>query len=258
MHLGVFTVKGKVPSPHTLRHTLATLNTEPFGKSLSPRMMQQRLMHVDLETLERNYVHNNPLGEMKEYKKLLERGVTGLSSAGIDKETFFKILDSLSFAKSASVTDVKEAYEREFEENALKHSTRHDDETISEREAVRRLADFCIDFRALRSWGLKQGICRILSEKTKGRYVYDKAAIFDLAKNYVDRISAYRKFSGSRSNFYKRLKVCRRMEIGRKTLILKDDLLQFMIEDVNDHSGSSDRIKEPSPAYLFMRSAKAA
>lgn len=184
--------------------------------------------------------------------------MTGLSSAGIDKETFFRILDSLSFAKLGSITDVKKAYEREFEEAALKRSNRHDDAVILEPEAVRRLSDFCIDFRTLRAWGLKQGICRILGEQIKGRYVYDRVAILDLESNYIDSVSAYRKFSGGRSNFYKRLKVCRRVKIGRKALILKDDLLQFMIQDVNAHPGPSDRTKEPPPTYLFMKSVRAA
>lgn len=90
--LGICTEKGKVPTPHTLRHTLATLNIEPFGKSLSPRMVQQRLIHMDLETLENHYIHNNPLAEMEEYKKLLEKGSATRVFSKVSQDDFLKFL----------------------------------------------------------------------------------------------------------------------------------------------------------------------
>lgn len=71
--LNLLTVKGKVPSPHTFRHTLSILNISPYGKSLAPRLMQSRLGHADFETFEKGYVHHNPLAEMEEYKKIYNR-----------------------------------------------------------------------------------------------------------------------------------------------------------------------------------------
>ncbi|MFH0985064.1 MAG: tyrosine-type recombinase/integrase [Candidatus Omnitrophota bacterium] len=225
--LGISTTKGRIPSPHTLRHTLATLNIEPFGKSLSPRLMQQRLIHMDLETLERNYVHNNPLGEMEEYKRLLGKGSRNGLLERIGKEDFFAMLDSLQAAKTNSVIDIKQAYERALGYN-LQSSKKNDEKCTSEAEALKLLSPLGVEYRSLRSWALQGGFCKIESEG-QNKYLYDQSSILDLVKNYMTCDEAFKKFGGSRTNFYYRLKRCRRIEIGRQSFVLKDDFLQFII-----------------------------
>ena len=225
--LGIFTTKGRIPSPHTLRHTLATLNIEPFGKSLSPRLMQQRLIHMDLETLERNYVHNNPLGEMEEYKKLLGKGSRNGFLEHIGKEDFFAVLDSLQSAKPNSIIDIKQAYERAFLFN-LQPVLKNDEKCISEVEALKLLAPLGVEYRSLRSWALQGGFCKIENEG-QNKYLYDQSLLLDLVKNHMTCDEAFKKFGGSRTNFYYRLKRCKKIEIGRQSFILKDDFLQFVI-----------------------------
>jgi len=229
--LDIWTVKGKTPSPHTLRHTLATLNTEPFGKGLSPRLMQQRLIHMDVETLIRNYVHNNPLAEMEEYKKLLEKGSKNRLLRKVNREDFFEILDSLSSAKPKAIFEIKRAYERELEyDNPLKGSD-EEGEFITESEAIRRLSAFRIDYRSLRTWALKEGFCRIESmKKDRQRYFYKASFIDELVKNYIEKDEAMGKFRGKRSTFYYRLKMCRVVKIGQRFFIPKDDFLRFFID----------------------------
>src|SRR5690349_4747247 len=57
---GVQTYYGERPSPHTLRHTFATLNIETIGLGLPLYEMAQRLRHSKVETTRRHYIHNNP------------------------------------------------------------------------------------------------------------------------------------------------------------------------------------------------------
>ena len=57
---GVQTYYGKKPSPHTLRHTFATLNIETIGLCLPLYETAQRLRHSKVETTRRHYIHNNP------------------------------------------------------------------------------------------------------------------------------------------------------------------------------------------------------
>jgi hypothetical protein len=231
--LRIKTFKGDIPFPHTLRHTLATLNIEPFGKSLSPRMMQQRLIHMDLETLERNYVHNNPLAEMKEYKRLLEKDTVGTALKKVSKEDLFEMLDSLPMAKSSSIFDIKKAYDNECKRLASQPDVANNDiKTVTEKEALNLLSGFAIEYRSLRKWGLEHNECRIINREATKSYLYNKQTIESLRKNYIDKRDAFRKFNGGRSVFYDRLKRCRKIYIGQRCLVFKDDLIDFLVANV--------------------------
>ena len=62
-------------------------------------------------------------------------------------------------------------------------------------------------------------------------FTYDRASVQELLENYINSEEGLGKFHGSRSEFYRRLKRCQKIVIGRRTLILKDDFLRFMIDD---------------------------
>ncbi len=246
--LGIRTVKGRIPSPHTLRHTLATLNTEPYGKSVPPRLMQQRLIHMDIETFYRNYIHHNPLGEMEEYRKLLEKGSAKGSFAKMSKEDFFAVLDLLSSARPASVRDVKRAYERELGNSQVGFGTERG-KFMSESDALEKLSRFGIDYRSLRTWGLRQGFCQVTNAKKGKEYRYNEFPILDLLNNYISSEEAYNKFQGSRPNFFHRLKRCRKAKIGRKSFILKEDFLVFVVKETRLHDTGASKYQRGSLAY---------
>ncbi len=234
--LNIHTFKGKTPSPHIFRHTLATLNTEPYGKSLSPRLMQQRLGHTDFEIFEKIYVHNNPLAEMKEYKRLYIKDSKESVFDKVSKGDFFGILNSLPSVKFASIREVKEAYERKVANTVPEENRISGNEVIGEDEAVSALASLKVDYRSLRCWGLREGLCQRMGEKGRQKFVYDKARISGLAKNHIGSEEALRKFRGSRTEFYRRLKRCQTVIIGRRRLILKNDYLQFLIDDKDQYT----------------------
>lgn len=246
--LEITTFKSKIPSPHTFRHTLPTLNTDPYGKCVAPRLMQQRLGHMDFETFERIYVHNNPLAEMKEYKRLFTKNSEVNILDKISQEDLLHLLNSLSTLKSNSVRDVIEAYERELDKRRLKKLNTDWEDAITESKALSMLSSFDIDYRSLRLWGLKEGCCRITEQEGKKLYMYEQKKISDLFEKHLSTEDAYKKFRGSRSEFYRRFKKCQKVVIGRKSFVLKDDFVQFLIDD-NDQYKMRSRNIQKDAAY---------
>lgn len=227
----VKTVQGRIPFPHTLRHTLATLNIEPFGKALPPRLMQQRLVHMDLETLERNYIHNNPLAEMAEYKKLLEKDSNKEAVEKVSREDLFSVLDSLSSLDSSTISKIKNSYEEELlkRDGQKMISQKCDNQFIPESQVIRLLSSVRIDSRTLRSWALKNGICRVVEGGNRKGYLYQEKPFKDLVKNYMPYEQALKKYQGSRSNFFVLLKKCRTFKLAKYGFVLKDDFINFFV-----------------------------
>lgn len=225
--LNVKTQKGLTPTPHTLRHSFATLNIEPYGKSLKTRQLQERLVHVSLDMVERVYIHNNLYAKMEEAKKLRQKDSRMGALGRISQEEFFAVLDSISFVKPSSVREIKEAYRRAVEDK--RNGQKHGETMISEREALGKLRSFSVNNRSLRSWALKEGICHIEDHDNGNAYLYRKSVIENLAKAYVSLREARKGFQGSRPQFYRRIKGCQKVTIGKQTLILKDDLFEILM-----------------------------
>jgi len=151
----------------------------------------------------------------------------------ISKEDLWKLLDCLSSAKQSSIRDIKDAYERELEKKNRQKKNLKRVDILTEEETISTLACFQVDYRSLRAWGLREGICRMSEHNGKKNFVYDESRIQEILKSYIVAEEALRKFLGSRTEFYRCLKKCQRIIIGRKTLISKDDYLRFMIDDMN-------------------------
>ncbi len=237
---GARTSKNALPTPHVFRHTLPTLNTAPFGKCVASRLMQQRLGHADFETFEKVYVHDNPLAEMKEYKKLYAKGMADGHINEEKKEEFFRILDSLVFVRTSSILNVKKAYERQMKVAVKGHDDRRLDDILTEDQAVAVLANFQIDYRPLRSWSLKEGICLIEAIRGQRRYIYEKLSILRLAEKYITFKEARKAYSGSRTQFHRKIQQCQRIMIGRKMLILKKDLFEFLVRGYSNNVKFTD------------------
>ncbi len=241
--LRIRTEQGNVPSPHILRHSLATNNTAPFGKCLEPYLMQQRLAHIDLQIFMTIYVHNNPLAEKEEYRKLFAKGSSSSFLDKVGREDFLGILDSLTMARDSSIRDIKRAYEEELRKK--KDGVLSDLENkkwIEETECHRRISPLKINYRSLRSWAFKEGHCRIEVQRGTRRYLYDKKVTEDLLGDYMTREDAFRKFHGSRSLFYKRISKCKTVRIGRSCLVWKDDFIRAVLGNVRDYKKDTDEV----------------
>ncbi|MDP3920941.1 MAG: tyrosine-type recombinase/integrase [Candidatus Omnitrophota bacterium] len=241
--LKINTFKGKKPSPHTFRHTLATLNTEPYGKAVPLILMQQRLGHTDFQTFEKIYFHNNPLAEMKEYKKLYQKGRKEAFFDSISKEDLFRLLDSLTFARPGSVQDVKKAYEMLIEAKSNQQNNINMENVLTEKQALSLLSAFKLDARYLRVWALKQAIAVQEEQENTDvkRFLYDKKAIMNIVENYLPSDEAFRKFPGSRAQFYRKLKACPKLVIGH-TLIHKQALLDLLIGNAKVYQKKSLKV----------------
>ncbi len=241
--LNLLTFKNKTPTPHTFRHTLPTLNTDPYGKCVKPILMQQRLGHTDFQTFERIYLHNNPLAEMKEYKKLYMKGRKESYLEAITKEDLFRLLDSLSLARSSSIEEIKKAYEYQVEKKEKQKGKINWEEMMSEREALSALTLLRLDLRYLRSWALSEGCCIVEEERGEKKFGYDKKRIMNLAENYVSWQEAFQKFQGSKASFYRKIKTCPKITIGH-ALIRKQSLLDILINDAKKSPPRSRGLKE--------------
>jgi len=225
--LAVKTQKGLVPTPHTLRHTFATLNIEPYGKGLNTREMQERLIHVSQQMVETVYIHNNPYAKMEQAKKLRQKDSRMGAFGRISQEDFFKILDTLTIARPSAIKEIKDAYQKTVE--SKKSGLKCGEPMISEHEALEMLAPFSVNSRSLRSWGFKESVCNIEIGNKGKKYFYRKNAVEDLVKSYVPFREALKNFSGSRPHFYRQIKRCQRVTIGNETLLLKDDVFELLI-----------------------------
>ena len=164
---------------------------------------------------------------MEEAKKLRQKDSRLGALGRISQKELFEALDALLFAKSSSIKEIKEAYQRAIESKTNGH--KHGDNMISEREALQLLALFVVNRRSLRSWGFKEGVCNIENDNKGKRYFFRKSAIEGLAKAYLPLREARKKFKGSRPQFYRKIKGCQKIIIGNQTLILRDDLLEIFI-----------------------------
>lgn len=228
--LGILSYKGKLPSPHVFRHTLATLNIKPFG-DVDPILLQRRLTHMDLRTLIDTYVHRNPLAELKEYEKIREKRRNVHIIDKVRKEDLSDLLDSLPTAEPKSIQDIRRAYNHQKEKRSNKREGVAWREDLTETEAVQVLRRFKVTYRALREWALQEeGVCRFQGEDSQRRYFYNKRYLDGIIEDYIGIDEAQRKFGGSRAHFFRLLKKCKKIKIGRKTLALNKDFLRFMIQ----------------------------
>ena len=217
--------------------------------------MQQRLVHMDLETLERNYIHNNPLAVMKEYKKLLNKERESAVLDRISKEDLWSFLDALKTVKPSSVTDIKKAYERECSIGSDLGSPPEDGRFVTETQAMSMLKSFHVDARSFRQWGIQKGYCLIRQEQGTQKFLYKEEVLINLLKNYLPVEEAFNKYKGGRTIFYELLKKCLVAKIGRKSFITKDDFLERFLRNDYDHQRQRSVIKEPDALYSYQSSS---
>ncbi len=151
------------------------------------------------------------------------------------------ILDSLPSLSHSVVKEIKTAFAKELSKQEQVPEGMSD--FISESLAIEILGEFKVDYRSLRVWALKEHMASIKTVDGKMTYVYDKSKLENLKKDYMSVEMAAKKFKGSRTNFYLRLKSCQKNRIGRTSLILKDDFLSHILDGCQPvHIGSTKEL----------------
>lgn len=188
--LGVHTHENDTPGTHRFRHSLGTLNIEPLGLSLSAWEVSERLRHESLKTTLDTYVARNPLIQRARHVARLQRNGTP-SSHGSDHA----------------------------------HSTiDRDDFTVAESGALAVGRPFGITCKSLRLYCRQNGTAKVVGKS----WLYSKAAMDDLAKNWMPRDRAMRMLKISKSGFYFWVgaNAVPTMTIGRAALVQNEAVLQ--------------------------------
>ena len=232
--LGIKTFYSKIASPHHLRHSFATLNIEPLGLALPIYEIMQRLRHSKLETAKRHYIHNNPYLQKLKHTLYRNKG---------KKKTSMDILNEIPLPElehwlsdglgvdGGTIRTIRTHHKMALGKSVIDKSGNNDNiVTITETDALGRLADLKISAPALRKYALSKGACvsgGCSSDVARyGKNVtYKVDFIDDLATNWAP-IETVRKNRGfSRSGIYRAIKTggWRRIKIGNKRYVHKLD-----------------------------------
>jgi integrase len=228
---GVQTYNGKSPSPHTLRHTFATLNIESIGLGLSLYEMAQRLRHSKVETTRKHYIHNNPYLEKikiaalrKNNKKKTPNDVLNEMPIA-DLEHWFS--DKLAM-DSVTIRHIRDSHKKAFCETPVDKNEVDNRIFIPESDAILRLNSLKIPLLALRKHALKEKAIK-QGENGSCRYGngfhYKESFIEDLIQNWVPVEKLKQKFGKNKDWLYRALKdeKWRTLKIGRMRFVHRLD-----------------------------------
>ncbi len=230
---GIKTYYGAIPSPHTLRHTFATLNIEPIGLSLSLYDMAQRLRHTKVETTRRHYIHNNPY--LKKIKHAVQRKSHRIkTSKDVLNEMSLPELehwlsDTLEL-DSNTIRQVRINHKKKFDPLETQIDKKQTDTkiSISESEALEMVKDLQVPALALRKYAQKKG-CLTGDFEGNSRYGkgfrYQKELIEDLARNWVSADLLRTKRNWSERTFYRILlkEKWRTIKLGKSLYVNRMD-----------------------------------
>lgn len=232
--LGVQTYYGESPSPHTLRHSFATLNIEPIGLALPLYEMVQRLRHSKVETTRRHYIHNNPYLKKIKHVALRKNNKKRTPKDILNEMPLSDIEHWLSdklALDSSTIRQVRISHKKVFPETQESQVDKKEvDNTmfISEQDALERLKDLKITDFVLRNYALKKNaVDRGFSGTNRygSGFRYRKELIEDLATNWV-LADAYReRHDMNKMKFYRTLRTekWRNLRLGKFLYVNKFD-----------------------------------
>jgi len=231
--MGIKTFYGKMPTPHVLRHSFATINIEPLGLALPLYEMTERLRHVRVETTRQHYIHNNPylqklkhnIYRKKGNKKSPQDVLSGISLADLEHW----LSDTLSL-DSATIKSIRGNHKKTLGVPGVDKQKSDDKVYISEEEAVNKLGHLSVPCVALRQYSHKHGM---MEEGFNGTlrfgtgFRYSELFINDLAKNWVSVQKIQTKLKLESRTFQRLVKKekWRILKIGKYRLIHRDDCL---------------------------------
>ncbi len=202
--LGVKTYDGKTPTPHRLRHSFGSLNISPLGRCLEIVEVKEHYRHSSIDTTYELYVAKNTILKTERYQARMK--VIGKGDVTTPRT------NGSGFSPNPATT------------LPIAAPPLTQDEFISENEAIKRVRQLGLNYRALRQYGLASG-----KAQRNGRgYDYSAALISDLASNYFTRREAMDLLNMARATFFDWTKAegVEFIQIGQVGLFRKDLILQ--------------------------------
>ncbi len=218
----VLTFAGKVPSPHILRHTFATLNIAPIGIALSLNDIVDRLRHVGYETAKKHYVHDNYYLKRKKLEVIQPRDHHLLGRASVQ--------DVCSWLQSIGMNDrvIGEVRHKHELSKAATEVQKEDQDWILESEVVDRLKKFGISLAGIRRFFSKSGNHKIDRRNRQFIHLYPKDMVIQIADHYETPDVIMKTMNIQKSRFYQRIRSFKSIKIGGQLLINKDSIFQAM------------------------------
>jgi len=230
---GVQTYNGKSPSPHTLRHTFATLNIESIGLGLSLYEMAQRLRHSKVETTRKHYIHNNPYLDKIKITALRKNNKKKTPNDVLNEMPIADLEHWLSerlMMDSVTIRHFRENHKKAFSETPVDKKSEENKIYLPENEVLSRLSHLKISVRALRGFALKnkgleqgfQGTARWGKD-----FKYNSEFIEDLAQNWVPAEQAKARLKLKKNAFYRLVndEKWRKLKIGHHQYYHKLDCM---------------------------------
>ena len=229
--MGVKTFYSKMPTPHVLRHSFATINIEPLGLSLPLYEMTERLRHVRVETTRKHYIHNNP------YLQKLKHNIYRKKA---NKKSPQDILSDISLADlehwlsdrlkidGGTIRTIRKKHKQVLAEIKDDNSTDNGKIFIAEEEALKRIKELAIPVISLRQYASKQGFLKGDGSKKYGKgFLYREDFVDDLAQNWIHAKSLQKKMKLDHNAVYRILKreKWRVLKIGKGLYVNKQDCL---------------------------------
>jgi hypothetical protein len=228
--LQIKTFYGNVPTPHSLRHSFATLNIEPLGLSLPLSEIMRRLRHTRPEIAERHYIHDNPyLKKLKHtvYRKRIKKQTNADRLTEIPLADLEHWLSDTLQIDSQTIKQIRKNHRRILSPVSIDTPMEDTMIYISEDDALARVQHLGIPVRALRQYAYQKGA----TNSGKGSYKYGQGFkykedfINDLAKNWISAQNLRDKLKVSRIKFWRVLKKekWRIIQIGKNSYIHRED-----------------------------------
>jgi len=225
--LNIKTYHDKAPTPHSFRHSFATLNVNPlpFGLRLPIEAICERLCHVGLETAKKHYIHQNPyINKLKhiEYQKQSQKG------NALDHFSFDEIRGWLSKigVLEETIDIVAKSHNNYFVDKSEEDVVIY----IVEKEARGKITHLRIPIFSLRKYCLSRNLCK--KEETvvnkKHNHRYNQKFIDDLAENWTTKERVMKKLKLHRATFYREAKIqgWQSITVGKIVLVNKKSLIQ--------------------------------
>ena len=117
---------------------------------------------------------------------------------------------------------------------------------MSEKETLEHLRSLALTKAALRKYCVMEQKARVESFEGKLRFLYDRLFIKGLAENYWPKEVVFEKYPHQRTKFYGDIKLCRRIQIGKRLLIHQGDVVKVLLPKIKPY-GPVAHLGERSP-----------
>jgi site-specific recombinase XerD len=220
--LGIKTFYGKIPSPHVLRHSMATLNIEPYGR-LTLLELQKRMRHTSIEVLMDHYVHNNPLAEREKYEEFFAQKEKASGSPEVNYEQVIQWMKRVEIP-----IEIRRKIEGRYQEYSLSQSDKESRNNcwVAEPQTMWILSKLGLKRTAFRAYCVKRNLCQQRVSEGHSVYLYDKQFVQKLADQYHPKDVIMKRCKWSRTTFYRKSQDFETLTIGKVLLVGQDSLFQ--------------------------------